>query len=222
MRFVCWLFRGNDFDRNKVIRYGAAHVNALSDMLWDNGRHELTCIADSPGWQISGRVRCIQMPREIYSLPKYYPKLWAFSKECGSLIGEKFASIDLDVIVLDDLGKLFDGSDFRIWDDAKGEPYNSSFFILEPGSRSIVWDSFSIEGARLAESRASRWTGDQSWIAHVLGANERTYSSADGLLRFRPGIHRKAIPENTKAVFFCGPYDPLHEDLGWRKKAIAA
>ena len=33
MMFLCWLFRGNDFDRNKVMTYRPEHVRTLAAML---------------------------------------------------------------------------------------------------------------------------------------------------------------------------------------------
>ncbi|MEC9346068.1 MAG: hypothetical protein VYB54_07560 [Pseudomonadota bacterium] len=206
--FVCWLFRGNDFDRRKVMTYTPAHVATLAAMLQRHGGHRLVCVSDMdvnvPG------VRVIPMPRHVSALISYYPKLWAFSMQFAEQIGERFASIDLDVVVMGDLGPLLDEpGDFRIWDSARGQPYNSSFFVMDPGARWRVWEDFDQALAERVKSRYERWCGDQGWIAHVLGPDEAVFPESEGeLIRYRSREHQFGVPETAKAVFTCGPYRP--------------
>lgn len=211
--FLCWLFCGVDFDRNKVMTYRPEHVRVLQAMLRRNGGHELVCVSDMdvPG------VRVIPMPAAVAALPSYYPKLWAFSRECQDAVGERFTSIDLDVIVRGDLGEVVDhDSDFRIWDGAALQPYNSSFFTMTPGTHNHVWDSFNVPDAEAASKLYPKWCGDQGWIAHVLGNGERVYREDDDVIvRYR----RRAVsppPATARAIFTCGPYRPdTLMDLDW-------
>lgn len=177
---------------------------------------ELVCVHDGNFW-FPPNVNRIRMPDEVAALPDYLPKLWAWSRDFHSIIGQRFASIDLDVVLLGDFRPLLSTNDpILIWDAAKGEPYNSSLFALEPGSGTEVWNRLSPAAVEEAKRTAGYWTGDQSWVAHVLGDGVQTFGEADGVIRYRPSLHRYAQPEG-KAVFFCGPYDPMTErgDSEW-------
>jgi hypothetical protein len=204
MKFVCWLWRGSGFWK-ETARYDEEHPCVLASMLKRHGGHELLCVQDG-SFDIPGSV---VMPEEVRQLPDYLPKLWAFSPEFHAIVGARFASIDLDVVVTGDLEPLLT-DDFRIWDSAVGEPYNSSLFVLEPGKHQEIWTSLSPERLGKAKRRASRWTGDQSWIAHALGPSQPTFSEEQGVIRYRPRLHRDE-PKGVKAVFFCGPYCPRGE-----------
>ena len=72
------------------------------------------------------------------SMGHCYRRLKAFSKEFGDLIGGKFCSIDLDVVI----NRRFNGSQSTtrlilpiMKDFQPPQPYNGSFFIMEPGAR---------------------------------------------------------------------------------------
>jgi len=174
-------------------------------MLARHGGHELVCV-HSADFDIPGPV----MPDDVSHLPDFLPKLWAWSPEFHAIVGGRFASIDLDAVVLGDLGRLLaDG--FRIWDYASGEPYNTSLFALGQGQHHEVWNRLSDSALTKAKQTTARWTGDQSWVAHVLGTGHPTFGERDGVICYRPKSHRENCPDGTLAAFFCGPYDPRSE-----------
>lgn len=217
MHFVCFLWRGRGFER-PVAKYGVEHVAVLANMLARHGAHRLTCIHD--GVAMPFGVAGIRMPETVAALPDYLPKLWAWSPELQLRMPERFACIDLDVVVLDDLAPaLATEAPIRIWDSAKGEPYNSSLFTLDPGHGHAVWTT--LEPSRVAEAKrkATRWTGDQSWIAHVLGPHLPTFGEDTGVVRYRRSQHQAAPPAGTRAAFLCGPCEPGAE--GRHSKWIA-
>jgi hypothetical protein len=179
-------------------------------MLRRHGGHELVCVHD--GYDMPEGVRGIRMPDAVAALPRYYPKVWLHSAELGDLVGRRYACIDLDAIIIGDPAEVFRDVPFTIWDQARGEPYNSSLMAMYPGASRAVWDSFSLEAALRANSAASRWTGDQSWIAVVLGEGVPTFSETDGILQYRPSIHREMQPEG-RVVFTCGPFLPDREAM---------
>lgn len=213
MQFVCWLWRGHGFWK-QTARYGEQHVAVLASMLRRHGGHSLTCVTDGP-LKIEG-VETIAMPPEIAALPDYLPKLWAWSPEFHALIGKRFVSIDLDVVLLADVAPdLQTSKPFRIWAAARNEPYNSSLFVLEPDFGQEVWARYSPERLAVARDAAPYWTGDQSWIAHILGDRQETFAESTGIIRYRPALHD--LEPDAKAVFFCGPYDPAieREQIPW-------
>ena len=210
MRFVCWLWRGREFWK-RTATYDAGHVAVLRGMLWRNGDHKLSCVHDG-NFEIPFGVEGILMTDAVAALPDYLPKLWAWSPELHGRIGERFASIDLDVVLLGNVAPLLSGSDpVRLWDEARREPYNTSLFAVEPGFGHEVWKSYTPERAAAARAKASYWTGDQSWVAHVLGPGLSTFGERDGIYRYRGGVHQHSPPAGALAMFFCGPIDPKTE-----------
>jgi hypothetical protein len=209
MQFVCFLWRGRDFDR-PVAKYGVEHVAVLASMLARHGGHRLACIHDGVDMPLG--VDGVRMPENVRALPDYLPKLWAWSPELHQRMPGRFACIDLDVVVLDDLEPALETDQpIRIWDSAKGEPYNSSLFTLEPGHGHQVWTALTPERVAAAKAASARWTGDQSWVAHVLGPNLPTFGEDTGVVRYRRSLHQVAPPVGTRAAFLCGPYEPASE-----------
>jgi hypothetical protein len=156
----------------------------------------------------------IRMPVAAWSLPDYLPKLWAWSPDLHILIGARFASIDLDWVGLGDVAPLLAGPDpVRMWGKgaARLEPYNTSLFAVEPGFGHAVWRTSSPERVAEARAKAPYSTGDHSWVAHVLGPDLPTFGEADGIVRYRGGLHREAPPPGARALFFCGPFCPRTE-----------
>lgn len=206
MRFVCCLWRGRGFWR-KTAKYNERHVEVLASMLKRHGGHELLCVHDG-----SFNVDGIRMPSEVSSLPDYLPKLWTWSPEFRAIIGGRFACIDLDVVILKDLMAVLDvDCPFRIWDYASRELYNSSLFVVDQGFGTEVWNQLSPEALSRAKRTTARWTGDQSWIAYVLGKGLPTFGQKDGVVNYRPLRHRSTKPKGILAAFMCGPYEPSEE-----------
>jgi len=204
--FVCFLWRGNGFTR-PVATYDVRHVATLARMLERHGGHRLTCIHD--GVELPPGVAGIRMPDAVARLPNYLPKLWAWSPELHRQMPGRFACIDLDVVILDDLAPVLEThAPVLIWDSARGEPYNSSLFTLAPGFGHDVWIEMTPGRVAEAQARAARWTGDQSWIAHMLGPQLPTFGEWTGVIRYRRSLHAAAPPPGTRAAFLCGPMAP--------------
>lgn len=207
MIFVCFLWRGHGFWK-RTAKYDEGHVSVLASMLRRHGGHDLLCVQDG-SFDIP---RSVTMPGMVAAMPDYLPKLWSWSPAFHSVVGRRFAVIDLDVVVTGDLAPLLAGPEpVRIWDQAVGEPYNSSLFALEPGFGNEVWTACIPTAVAEAKAKAWRWTGDQSWVAHVLGPEMPTFGERHGVIQYRPKMHRAAMPAGTLAAFMCGPYEPRTE-----------
>jgi len=220
MQFVCLLWRGRGFWKDTAA-YDASHVAVLASMLRRHGGHKLTCIHDGSFTMPEG-VEGLQMPAIVAALPDYLPKLWTWSPELHERIGERFASIDLDVVLLGDVAPLLTGPEpARLWDEARLEPYNTSLLVVEPGFGHAVWESYSPQALASARRTAAYWTGDQSWVAHVLGPGRATFGQRDGIYRYRGSLHQQAAPAGALAMFFCGPMCPRTEGKKseWVKQA---
>ncbi len=210
MDFLCFLWRGRHFDR-PVATYSIEHVITLEKMLARHGGHTLTCVHD--GVELPPWIGSIRMPDDVVALDDYLPKLWAWSPELHQQMPGRFACIDLDVVILDDVAPVLATDDpILIWDSAVGEPYNSSLVAITPGHGQEVWTSLTAARLNMAKRLAQRWTGDQSWVAFVLGTpGAATFGEDTGIIRYRPLEHREAPPSGTRAAFLCGPYCPRSE-----------
>jgi hypothetical protein len=217
MRFVCSLWDGAGFWK-RTARYGADDVVKLASALRRHGGHDLTCMTDG-AFELPSSIDQIHMPECVASLPDYLPKLYLWSPDLQQIIGERYACIDLAVVVLDDIEPVLSVpyEPVILWDEAVGEPYNTSLFAVEPGHGTQVWLHFTPDRLSAARAAATRWTGDQSWVAHVLGGRRPTFGERDGILRYRGGRHIHGVPDGTRAVFFCGPISPATEirEAGW-------
>lgn len=194
--------------------YDERHVSVLADALRIHGNHELICVQDG-SFDIPGSI---MMPKEIAALPNYLPKLWAWSPEFHSIIKRSFTFIDLDVFIFDDISSAVNTKYlFHCWNDAKLEAYNSSLFHLQYGYGHNVWQWLTPERLTDAKAKARRWTGDQSWIEYILGSNMPTFGRETGIIRYGPRGHKNGVPDGTKAMFLCGPYEPISEGnkLAW-------
>jgi hypothetical protein len=219
MLFVCWLWKGHGFWKDTA-KYNARHVEVLASMLCRHGGHDLVCVTDVPD-SISSAIKTIAMPEEVSDLPNYLPKLWAWSPEFHALIGRRFVSIDLDVVITGDLGPVLETkSPLRIWNKAALEPYNTSLFSLKPGFGNAVWNTLTPELIDRARSEADYWTGDQSWVAYVLGRDAEAFGEETGVIQYRPARHRDVMPVGMKAGFFSGPFSPETEspNSAWVKE----
>jgi hypothetical protein len=206
VNFVCFLWQGRAFER-PVARYGVEHVAVLASMLQRHGGHRLTCVHD--GVDLPPGVDGIRLPEAVAALPDYLPKLWAWSPALHAHFTERMTFIDLDVVILGDLAPaLRTAAPVRLWDSARDEPYNTSLFTIDPGYGQRVWTKMTPAAVDYAKSITARWTGDQSWVAHVLGPDYPTFGEDTGIVRYRRSLHAEVPPPGTRAAFLCGPMAP--------------
>lgn len=194
--------------------YDSRHVRVLASMLKRHGGHTLTCVHDgSFDLKNEDEINTIRMPREVSRLPNYLPKLWVWSQAFQEFMDERFAFIDLDVVILGDLAPLLQTSDpVRFASGAHREPYNTSLFVIEPLFGQEIWDRLDLNEVRRASKLAEYWTGDQSWVAHILGPDYPIIREDEGVRVYRPARNRGGpMAEPTLAAFMCGPYEPFTE-----------
>lgn len=218
MEFVTFKWRPPPGYRSK---FGPETVNTLWSMLERNyeGPCRLTCITDDAKG-ISKEVRTIPLWDTFSHLPSphgqgypsCYRRLPLFREDARELIGPRFACMDLDVVITGKLNPLVDGpEEFKIWGDtAKGTPYNGSFYVMNAGARSKVWDKFDPQTSP-RRSLALKYIGsDQGWIAACLGPNEQKWGTRDGVYSYRNHIQRTGylLPSNARLVIFHGAVDP--------------
>ncbi len=176
---------------NGRTKFTADHVNVWASMVRRNTTvpHRIACVTDMPEG-IDPSIEIIAPPREFEDIriptwnearPQCLRRISMFRSDAGKIFGERFACMDLDVVVANSLDDILSApEDFRMCKGtAKGRPYNGSLIVMTAGSRPQVYDKFTPKGAIEA---GQRFIGsDQAWIAHCLGPNEATFGLDDGV-----------------------------------------
>lgn len=212
--------------------YTAGHVNALRRAVaahYDRP-HRFVCVTDDPTG-LDRDVEVVPLCKRYAHLrnpsnrsgPNCYMRLFAFSEEAGEVFGERFVSMDLDIVVTGDLVQVWDrDEDFVICHNPSGiAPYNGSMWLLRAGTRREVWERFDPKRSPVRSKALGYFGSDQAHIAAVLGTNEATWTEADGVYSYRRHIQRTGqLPENARLVFFAGRDKPWHPPVRRRNPWI--
>jgi hypothetical protein len=133
------------------------------------------------------------------------------------VIGPRFVSIDLDVVIVDDITPLFDNAaaDFMIWRHRhRNTHYNPTLFEMNAGARAKVFTEFNPRASPLLAKKAGFNGSDMAWISYILGPNESGWTADDGVVAFRTDIMKrrdKSVPDGARLISFHGSNDPWSE-----------
>ena len=212
LTFVCWKWQGPWLPLSNV-EYSSTHVNTLYRML---KRHyhkpfELVCVTDNDDG-IYSDIRIVPIWDDgLIQYGRCYHRLKAFSEEMADMIAPEFVSMDLDVVIVDDITHLFEkGVEFKIWSarpELEWMPYCGSLFQMKAGARSFVWHMFSADDLvygthdkqrkpiwynQKSVERGMKKGSDQSWIAACLYPNEQVWlPEKDGIYNFNYHLRRR-------------------------------
>jgi len=212
--------------------FGPEHVNTMRQMVARHYKdsHQFICVTDDPSG-IEDGIRIIPLWNDHSDIPNpsfrggpsCYRRLKVFSREIGSVLGERFVCIDLDMLITGDLRPLLNRTeDFIAWKNPDARwPYNGSLFMLTAGARPDVWESFDPATSPAKSHKADCKGSDQGWISYVLGKGEATWSKEDGVWSYQDEIlgrkrmtMTEPLPPGARVVSFHGNIDP------WDKEAM--
>jgi hypothetical protein len=116
--------------------------------------------------------------------------------------------------------------DFVIWgqsDFPKTQWYNGSLWMLKTGSRPKVWSEFDPKTSPMLAQKAGKKGSDQGWFSYILGPNEATWSTADGVYSYRVHLSKRSyeLPSDAKVIAFHGRVDPWSyeaQNIEWIKR----
>ena len=138
LNIVCWKWNPlpGVVTTKKKREYTAEDVNVLFAMLCENLRipFNMICVTDDPVG-IDKDIRIVPLWKELREKGGCFTRLVAFKKSIKSLFGSRFASIDLDCIIVGDVTHIFDrDDDFIIWgghhSEKNGIPYCGSLWMM--------------------------------------------------------------------------------------------
>lgn len=214
LRIVSWFWRKHGDAR----KHKPEHVTILRNMVRRNLRlpHEFVCVTNCPE-EIDPSIRTIPLWDDYLHDGYCLVRLRAFSEEMREIIGARFAWLDLDVVIVDDITPIFNcPSEFKISGvELREQPYNGSIVLMDAGARAQVWHEF--DPVRFARIKAEKNYGgtDQAWIAVCLGEYEDVWIQRDGIYNYREHIDPPrplgtdgALPRNARIVVMNGRFSP--------------
>jgi hypothetical protein len=220
---VC-CFLWSDRHRQRDYTFNEGHVVTLRNMVARHLRleHEFVCITDRA--HIADGIRCVPLDDRTHVAGTCGRKLTVWAPDAGERIGKRILSLDLDMVIVDDITSLIDrpedvvmfrNPNFTL--NGRRAYFQGSIQLLTAGARPNVWKMRFHPDAPLIINR--RFGGhEQAWLSEMLSWDEASWSDADGIY----GAGRvgdwttknvvDALPEGARIVVFPGNrmYDQPH------------
>ena len=216
-----------------VDEYASKHINTLYNSIKRNTTVDFrfTCVTDDPNG-LNESIEYVPLWDKCRNMGGCYNRLYVFSKEMKSILGDRFMCIDIDTVITGNIDHLltmtndfaileYGNSSVRRGKPCKDQHYNGGLFIMNAGTRSQVWDDFEFEKThqKLEPLRKQKLIvgSDQAWISHKLGPNEKRINSNNGCYYYLWLQDKNNLPENCCMVSFAGKRDPstLYTKHAW-------
>ncbi len=209
LSIVCWLWNNPNGRRRGV--YKPCHVNALSRMLEKHMSipYELICITDQ-----DIKVDCRTFPLwEFSDINRNgidgFRKLRIFDPLVNRSFGPRIMSIDLDVLIEDDLAPLISERSFQAVKGTKS-PINSGLFTFKSGTNAHIWETFS--ESSLEEIEKTEYVGsDQAWMS-IKAPLDGLWGTDEGVWTWRQ-VYDNGLPAHRRIVMFPGSLKPWGGDI---------
>lgn len=143
--------------------------------------------------------------------PSCYRRLRLFEPDAARDFGERFVSLDLGCVLVDDVAPLWDvPDDFVAYRDPNfPEQYCGALFLLRAGARPYVWQAFDpIRSPVLAKVNGKRGS-DQAWISYA-APFARVWGAEHGVLSYRRDVAPAGgvIPRGARVIVCHGSIKP--------------
>lgn len=202
--------------------FGPEHVNTLQNMVARNyrGEHRFICITDDRRGLHAG-VEVFPIGNLFADLrnplgpeyPSCYRRLVAFRDDFRDVVGGRFVSVDLDVVIVGDVTPLWDRKEEVVfWQSPIRAPdYNGSMFLATPGVRRQLFDDFDPRQSPIDTRNARKLGSDQGWLSYRC-PGEAVWTARDGLYSWNPQLRNRGwrLPPDARMVFFPGGENPWH------------
>jgi hypothetical protein len=211
-------------------RFGPDDVHRLAMQLRSSLTmpHRLVVISDLPAHAFCSDLVHVDLVRhfgELRALGGCWLRLKCFAPELEPVLGQRWAWIDLDSVIVGNLDPLLDRPEPLVLyrsDSIIGQNWNGSFVLGGVGSARI-WAEFDPSTAplmikharRLRNGGTSRLGGprgtDQAWLHLICPPQTPSVSARDGVLYWQPGRY-PVLPRHARMVTFAGAMKPSN----WR------
>lgn len=230
---VCWKWSRAGYRST----FTGEHVNKLAAMVGRHyaGAHKIMCVTNDPSG-IDPRVSVIPDRQDFAGVPSphgagnpsCYRRLLLFHPDAARWFGDRFVSIDLDVVATADLAPLWDrDEDFVAYRDPNfPAQYCGSMLLLRAGSRPFVWEGFNPHRSPGIAKAAGFRGSDQAWISYA-APWAPTWGVEAGVYSYRRHVEPAGgvLPGDARLVMFHGgvdPWAPRAQALPWVRANYAA
>jgi hypothetical protein len=234
---ICWRWTPSALYRSK---FGPETVNTLRKMVARHypHPHRFACVTNDPAGLDPevvvipdfGDFVDLKSPHAdqdrglVKRYPSCYRRLRIFHPGAAQWFGQRFVSLDLDMVIVGDLSPVWNRpEDFVIWGDTNPTTlYNGSMVMLTAGARSKVWTDFDPASSPARARASGQFGSDQGWISHCLGRGEAKWGQKDGVYSYRNDIRPRGnrLPDNARMVIMHGEFDPWEAKPGWSPKTV--
>lgn len=169
--------------------FSAVHVNALRRAI---ERHvhlpfRMFCVTDDPAG-IDPEVTIVPLPTTFAHTPRCRRRMQQFDRAFGAQFGDRMLSIDLDVVIVDDLTPLLRRSEPIVgWKIEYANVYSGSFLMFDVGALHGLWRQFMADPEGYPRRAWPRGVGsDQAMLNYYLARRPPigTWTAADGMVTF--------------------------------------
>ncbi len=196
--------------------------------------HEFVCVTDRPG-DIDNGIRTIPIDKRLHIPGGRYAKLAIFAPDAGEVFGSRILTLDLDVVIVDDITPLVDRpEDLVLWRNPnfglkRRAFYNTSIMLVTAGARPGLYTGFDAQRTPQEALGATGWGGtDQCALSYMLSRDRRFnaasfkeafWTADDGVYGqgrlgdYCPDLAHIILPENARIVFFPGRRHPKMPEM---------
>lgn len=236
MSVVCWRW-GRLFGREYVSRLYAGLQRHL------HVSHRLFCVTDDDR-PFDEPITVVPIDRRFASTPRCRRRMAQYSQEFAAVIGPRMLSVDLDIVLVDDITPLVDRPEpIVMWKVTHAGVYSGAFVLCDTGAMDGAWQRYrrdpvgfpkvaSPRGIGSDQAMLNHWLQTQPPIAHWTDADGIVTYFGEGYERYEHlgvGPHRSQLPvgarvivlgSDDKAVMDEGRYDWIRRH--WIGDGVAA
>lgn len=171
--------------------FGPEYVNRLRVGLERHLRldHRLFCVTDDSRG-IDPRVTIVPLPERHRDSPRCRRRMRIFDRVfCQMFFGPRILSLDLDVVLVDDITPIIDRSEPIVgWKVQHAGVYSGSFLLMDAGVLDPLWRQFDQDPEGLPKRAQPRGVGsDQAmfnWYLERRGMQIATWRERDGFVTY--------------------------------------
>lgn len=208
LKIVTWFWNNPAAKNRPFFEWTPEHVHRLAAGFKKhlNMPHEFMVVTDQPEKLDASKVTVVPLWDDLRDWQRCFTRLKAFCTSMQETLGDRFVSIDLDTLIVDDVTPIFDRPEpFVGYRDSKNPlVYSGALWMKDWDAENRVWETIKLVRA-MDFSKAKYVGSDQCWMTTVIGEGTHPrWSWEDGIYDFWNIEELPALPENSRIIFFNG------------------
>lgn len=210
LKIVTWYWNNPNAKNKPFFEWTPDHVHKLAAGLKRHldMPHEFSVVTDMPGQIDASKAKIIPLWDDLRDWQRCFTRLKAYSADMKETIGERFVSIDLDTLIVDDVTPIFDRPEpFVGYRDSKNPmAYSGALWMKDWNVYNNVWETIRL--VRAIDFSDAKYVGsDQCWQSTILAEGDQPppkWSREDGIYDFWNIEELPKLPSNARIIFFNG------------------